>query len=339
MPEQPSTKQPLFSLANIFKLFGIAIKLVIVVMIVVLVGSIVFKDFIIRIAGAQVASSALGAPVHMGYFSWSFMRQKIDIRDLVISQPSGFEEGGFMEVPQITIEYDLGDLLKGNLRMPLVVVDLRQMTVIKSAEGPLNVDAIKALHTDKKDQYQIPMFQIDQLKLNVGRVIYKDQFRKKKPIILVYDINLKNKTFKNINNAPKLITVVMWQALKPTAIHSAGVAAAVTVMGVGFLPGTVIGIVVAKDASVGEFAVSAGKSFEAALRFVKEHGRLISSDKDKGIIEAKVQGVDIRIRVEKVSWFRSRMTVSGRKFMLPKKEFAGGILYQIGELLQNNPRN
>ena len=47
----------------------------------------------------------------------------------------------------------------------------------------------------------------------------------------------------------------------------------------------------------------------------------------KGLLE------DIKIRVEKISWFKTKVTVSARKFMLAKREFAGGVLYQIAEKL------
>jgi hypothetical protein len=223
------------------------------------------------------------------------------------------------------------------MRMPTVVVDLRQMTVIKSAAGPLNVDSLKVIQTDKKEKFDTPAFQIDELKLSIGRVVYKDHFKKKKPQILVYEINMKNKSFRNINNVPKLMTVVVVQALKPTAVHSAGVYAASALLGVGFLPGAVLGIVVAKDDAVGELGVGLGRAFDVTAQFVKEHGRLTRADKLKGTIDGNVQGMDVKIRLEKISWFKTRVTVSARKFMLPKKEFAAGVLYQIGQKL--SPRN
>lgn len=176
----------------------------------------------------------------------------------------------------------------------------------------------------------MPEFQIDELKLNIGKVLFNDHYKKPMPQLLVYDIDLKNKSFKNINNVNKLIAVVLAQALKPTAIQSAGIYAATALAGAAFLPAAVLGVIVATDSSTGEFSVSAAKAFEAALKFVKEKGRLIKADKAKGLIEANIQGVDIKIKVEKISVFKSRMTVAGRKYMLAKKQFAAGILYQIG---------
>ncbi len=319
-PTKPSASGHLF-----WKIFNSAV----IVLVVIVVVTVVFRDVVIRQVAMKAGSSLLGAELKIGGFDWGFFTQKVVIKDLTIEHPPGFEKDSFIDIPRIVVEYDLGALLKGKLRMPLVLIDLREMMVIKNREGKLNVDSIKTIHPDKKETFEIPEFVIDELKLNVGKVVYKDQYKKKIPQVLVYDINIRNRTFKNINNVPKLITIVMVQALKPTAVQNAGVYAAATLMGIGFLPGAVIGIVVAKDSAVGELAVGAGRAFNEAEALIQEKGRLTKSDKAKGTIEGNVQGIDIRIKVEKISWFKSRMTVAGRQYMLPKKEFAAGILYQI----------
>jgi hypothetical protein len=302
-----------------------------IVLAVLVVAAVVLRDVVIKEVAMRAGSAVLGAELKIGGFDWGFFTQKIVVKDLTITHPPGFENDNFIDIPEIVVEYDLGTLLKGQLRMPLVSIDLKEMMVIKNKEGKLNVDGIKAIDNEKKETFQMPAFVIDELKLNVGRVIYKDQYKKKIPQVLVYDINIRNRTFRNINNVPKLITIVMVQALKPTAVKNASVYAAATIMGIGFLPGAVIGIMVAQDGTVGELAVGAGRAFNEAEAFILEKGRLTKADKAKGTIEGNVQGVDIKIKVEKVSWSKSRMTVSGRKYMLPKKEFAAGILYQIAQ--------
>jgi hypothetical protein len=325
MPE-PQRPPHRFSFLKFLGILGI-------IFVVLVTAVFTFKDEIIRRVGEKAGSAFLGARVEMGQFYWNFFSQKIVVKELIVYHPPGFGGGRFIDIPQIVVEYDLGDLLKGNTHMQLVSVDLAELIVIKNQSGVLNVDAIKVLHPEKKEKFEVPQFQIDELKLNVDKVVFKDSYKKPVPKVLVYDLNLKNRTFKNINNASKLVTVVMTQALKPTAIQSVGLYAAATMMGVGFLPGAVLGIVVAKDASTADLAIGAGKAFAAALKFVKEKGRVTKSDKATGTIEGNVQGVDIKIKVEKVGWFKSRMTVAGRRYMMPQKEFAAGILYQIGQRL------
>jgi hypothetical protein len=305
------------------------LKLTAIAVVILFAGIFIFKDVIIKTGGARIASSLLGAHVDIDQFSWDILSQKVVIKGLVVHQPPGFGNGSFIDIPEIVVGYDLVALCKGQIHMPLVALDLREMSVVKDTQGHLNIDAIKVFHPDKKEKLETPAFQIDALRLNIGKVIYKDSFKKPVPQILVYDVHLKDKTFKNINNFPKLVTVVMMQALKPTAIQSAGLYAAATIMGIGFLPGAVLGVIVAKDSGTADLSVGAGKAFDAALNFVKTNGRVSKVNKDQGIVDGNIQGNDIKIHVEKLGWFKSRMTVSARKYMLPKKEFAAGILYQI----------
>ena len=76
--------------------------------------------------------------------------------------------------------------------------------------------------------------QLDVMKLNLGKVVFKDYSKGEPPAVSAYNIHVKDKTFKNINSVQKLVTVVLVEAMGPTAIRSAGIYAAATVLGVGF---------------------------------------------------------------------------------------------------------
>ena len=118
---------------------------------------------------------------------------------------------------------------------------------------------------------EVPPFQIDELRLNVGRVIYKNYFKREPlgPEVLVYDVGLKDRTIKNVDSVPKLVTGVIVQAMKQTAIQGAGIYAAAAVMGVGFLPGAVLGVIVAKDDAVAEFSTGFDKIFKVSERLMR----------------------------------------------------------------------
>ena len=294
---------------------------------------LVFKNPIIKASAQGIGSSILGAKLSIGKFSWDVAANKIIVKDITIDHPQGYEKGVFVDIPEVVLQYDAKALSKGVWHMPLVLIDLKEMTVIKNNEGKLNVDALNVLHPEKSAKMVLPPFMIDELKLNVGQVIYKDYFNRTTPNILVYNINFKDKVVKNIDSAPKLVGAVIMQAMKHTAIQSAGMYAAAAVMGVGFLPGVVLGVIVAKDDVIQDFSKGYAQAFDACEQFIKERGQLVKSDRSKGSIEGKLEGTDVKIKVEKLSWFKTRITVSARKFMMPKREFAGGVLYQIGKKL------
>ena len=292
-----------------------------------------FKDSIIKTSAEQIGSSVLGARLNISKFSWNIAASKIIVKDITIGNPPGFEKSKFVDIPEIVVQYDPKALSKGIWHMPLALIDLKEMTVVKNDEGQLNVDALKVLHPEKNAKIAAPPFMIDELKLNVGKVIYKDYFKKATPEILVYNVNFKDRVLKNIDSVPKLVGGIIMQAVKRTAIQGAGMYAAAAVMGVGFLPGAVLGVVVAKDDAIQDFPKGYGQVFDACLKFIKDRGQLVKSDKDKGFIEGKIEGTDVKVKFEKLSWFKTRVTISARKFMLPRREFAGGLLYQIGQRL------
>lgn len=300
----------------------------------------VLKDPIIKVVAERTGSSALGAKLVIGNFSWNMITSVIRIKDIKVDHPPGFEAGMFVHIPEVVVSYDPKALMGGNWHMPLVSLDLKEMFVIKNAEGKLNVDALKMLHPpDEKETAETqtaaapPAFMIDELKLNVGQVIYKDYFKKPTPNILVYHINFKNRIIKNIDSVPKLVGGIIVQAVKKTALQGAGIYAAAAVMGAGFLPGAVLGVVVAKDDAVDDFPKRYGQMFDACMKFIKERGTVVKFDEGKGTIEGKVDGVSVKVKLEKISWNKTRVIISARKLMLPKREFAGGLLYQIGQTL------
>ena len=131
-----------------------------------------------------------------------------------------------------------------------------------------------------------------------------------------------------------MITLILVQAMAPTAIQSAGMYAAATVLGVGFLPAGIIGAIVAKDDSRAEFSQSLDKTFDTTINVLKEMGEVKSADKASHVIRGKVSGADITVKVEKGEGRKTKVTVLARQFMLAKSEIAGGIIYRLKEKLK-----
>ncbi|MCB9747523.1 MAG: hypothetical protein H6755_03850 [Candidatus Omnitrophica bacterium] len=189
---------------------------------------------------------------------------------------------------------------------------------------------------DKKSSKKplLPPLQIDELRLNVEQVVYKDYSKGENPTILVYDVDLKNKEFKNINSISKLVTIVLINAMGPTAIRSAGIYAAGALMGVGFLPAGVFGVIVGKDNATAEFDMKYRKVFKEVERIFQEIGSIKKIDHERKAISAKINGYDVKVWFEEVSSKKTKLNVTARKYLMPKSKVAGGILYQITERLK-----
>jgi hypothetical protein len=283
----------------------------------------------------DVSTQVIGARVTMGSFSLNILTHKIRITDLQIYNEQGFPAKVFFKAPEILVDADLFEVMKGKLHFPLVVFRLDKMIVFKNAQGKLNVNELKIVQQKlhEKTKGPMPNFKIDELRLNIEQVVVEDD-SKTPPLIEAYDLNLKDKTFRNINGVPKLVGLIMFEALKPTAIQSAGLYAATTLLGIGFLPGLAIGVAVAKDDAVGEFSNSEARVYQQSLQLVKRLGKIKRTDANAGQIFAKVYDCDITIETQNQGWNRSRIIIKARKYLLAKPEIAAGLVYQLKEELR-----
>ncbi len=305
----------------------------------VIVGLILFRNVLIKNAVTIGASQVMGAKVTLDSFKMGIFKQSVRIKGFKIYNPKGFPKEILIDIPEVSVDYSLPDLLGGKIHLPLLVVNLKEMSVVKNKEGLLNVNALKVAQKDdeapkedkkekkksKKKSKPLKM-QIDEMKLVVGQVVYKD-FTKGDPKIEVTDVGI-DKTFKNISSAQELASIVMVQAMGATAIQGVKVYAAAALLGPAGIAGAVL---VGKDDSVETYNVSYDKAFSVALEVIE--GKTKSQDSSKGEIKAKVDGADVTIKVVSLEENKTEVTVSARKYMLPKPKIASGVLYQITEKL------
>lgn len=314
------------------------IKVVAAVIVVVFILGIV-KDQIVRSTVMVGASAVLGAPVKVDQFSVGVLRHSVRIKGFKIYNPEGFPADILLDMAEVSVDYNLGALLQGKLHLPLAVIDLQEMVIVKNKDGKLNVDALKVAQKQEtpaedekasKPTQEMPM-QIDMLTLNIGKVVFKDYSKGDQPVIEVFDVNLKDKTFKDIKSAQQFALLIMVEAMKPTAIKSAGMYAAATILGVGFLPAGVAGALLGKDHATAEFSVGVSKLYDVAAQALKTAGQVTLQNKAQGILKGKIDGCDINITIEQKTGGKTALTISARKYMLPKQEIAQGLLYQIQE--------
>jgi uncharacterized protein involved in outer membrane biogenesis len=319
------------------------ILIIIGLIIVVLVGFSVVRDQLIKAGISFVGSSVLGARVEVGGFSLGVMTQSAKIRDFRIYNPKGFPQGILLDMPKISVDLDLLSMLKGKLHVRNAVVDLKEVDIVTNQDGILNVDALKVTQQEKgqdktektkeaKPAKVMPL-QIDTLTLSIGSVLVKDYSKGAEPSIEAYEVGIKDKTYKNITSVQQFMILVLTEAMKPTAIRSAGIYGAATILGVAFLPAGVAGVLTAKDYSQFDFNTSVDKAYNISLDVLKQMGTIKSEDKTAGVIKGKIDKNDITIKIEKKEKV-TQVTVSARKFMLPQAQVAGGVMYKISEKLK-----
>ena len=311
-----------------------------VIILVILIGLGIVKDQIIKVAVQAGASRVLGTNVSVGGLSSGILRQSMRVRAFKIGNPPGFPQGTMLDVTEAGVDYDLSALLSGKLHFPLVILNLNEMVVVKNPAGVLNVDALKvaekkeAAPAGKPEKPSKPLsLKIDVLRLNVNRVVFKDYTQGEEPLVQVFDVNLKDKTYKDIQSAQQLAALIMVEAMKPTAIKGAKIYGVATVLGAGFLPVGIAGALLGKDSAQAEFGAPFDQVYQTALEVIGKNGTLSSESKTDGVIKADVSGHNVTVKITKNDQGKTEIVIAARKFLIPRPEVAQGILYQIQEKL------
>jgi len=318
---------------------------ILVIIAVIFAGVIFLKNQIIKNVMTSVVSSVVGAPLKIKEFSLGLLSQKVSIKGLKLLNPQGFPEGTLIDIEEITVAYDLPALMKKQLHLPLIVVDLNEMVLIKNKQGQLNVDALKVstskdykekqteVKKKKEEKSEMMPLHIELLKLNIGKVVYKDFSAGDQPVVKVYDVGFKDKEFKDIRSIEEFATTIMVTAMGSTAVQGAKIYGAMTVLGAGFLPVGAAALLISDDDAAEIFKGKYEDVYVKSLNVIKQIGKLKKEDQIEGRIKAKVDGCDLTIEIKKHKEEGIQVKVSARKFMIPKPKIAGGVLHQISENL------
>ncbi len=304
--------------------------IVIGIIVIFLVCITILKNLIIKSVVTKVASGVIGAPVHIDSFSLNILSSTIYMSGFKIFNPSGFPEGILVSCPKIKIIYDRATLFKQKRHFLLVEIELKEMGLTKNKEGKLNVDSLKIVQQSKSSEF-IPM-QIDLLTLSIGKIVYKDYTVSTEPSVRVYDVN-KQKSYKGIPSAEQLALLVLTEPMKDAAIKSAEIYGVAIVSGVAVLPVAVVAMFIGKDSVQGISDASFEHVYEVSLEVVGRMGKITKQDAPNGVIKANINGAWVSLQLRKKEDNKTEITISARKYMFPKPEIAGGVLYQISDKL------
>jgi uncharacterized protein involved in outer membrane biogenesis len=320
-------------------------KKLLVILGIILIAFIVLaviKDAILGSVISAVASNVTGAPVHIDAFALGIFKQSVKIQGLRMGNPPGFSNAQLIDLPKVEVACDLFALLKGRLHLPLVEVDLKEITLEKNKEGKLNVDSLKVVQDAKAPAKEgaktkaaakaLPM-QIDVLNISMGKIVMKDYGQGREPAMQVFDINLK-KSYKNITSAQQLAALLLSEPMKQAGIKGAAIYGAAMLTGVGIIPVAVVSAFGGKDSIQQQLDANVSKVYGVALAVLKRIGKVSKEDNQAYTILAEVNGVSVSVKLKESSAQSAQVTISARKFMLPKPEVANGVLYQIQEELK-----
>jgi hypothetical protein len=183
-----------------------------------------------------------------------------------------------------------------------------------------------------KSSSPIPM-QIDLLTLSIGKIVYKDYTAGTEPSVRAFDVN-RHKSYKGIPTAQQLALLVLAEPMKAAAIKNAQIYGAAMLTGVAALPIAVAATFIGKDYVQQTIDAGFEHVHEISLEVVKRMGRITKDDALGGVIKANINGAMVALILRTGTDNKTEITISARKYMLPKLDIAGGVLYQILDRLQ-----
>ncbi len=296
-----------------------------------LLGIAIFKNLIIKAVVTTSVSGITGAPVHMDSFLLNILSSTIQVSGFKMYNPSGFPEGILVSCPKIKVIYDRATLFKKKRRFLLVEIEIKELDLTKNKEGKLNVDSLKIARQPKSSP-STPM-QVDLLTLSIGKIVYKDYTLGTEPRVRVREVN-KYKSYKGIPTAQQLALLVLTEPMKAAAIKNAEIYGVSLLAGVAILPVGVVATFIGKDSVQQIIDAGFEYAYEISLEAVKRMGRVTKDDALNGAIKANINGAMVALQLRKKADKKTEITISARKYMLPKPDVAGGVLYQIVDKLQ-----
>ncbi len=298
-------------------------------------GVLIFeRKQIVKAAVTIGATNILGAPVRMDSVSLSESGASFSMEGFRVYNPGGFKKGVLADIPVIDAEYDGSDVLSENvLRLKKLKIKVKTLLVIRNKEGVLNVDELRIV----KDVMHTKMH-IDTLILTADKVVYKDYTKGEAPTVEGFDINIKQKVYKDITTAEQLGRKILSEILAKTTIKDAAVLGAAAIAGLALAPPIGLPIAAAiliggNDSVKADFSKSYGDVYNAARDAIKGIGTLKYENKTKGVLSGSVKGGSIKIKMKKMG-NKIHVTVSGRKIVMPRPQIASGVLFEMSRKLE-----
>lgn len=179
-----------------------------------------------RIALEKLVSSMVGLRTLIDEFDIGVINSDIEIEDLFIFNPKNFKDRRIIDVSRIYIDFDFPALFKKQIHFKKLELDLKEFTVVRLADGDLNLQHIKVIKKGKLNPLDIetiievgPDFHFDVVDLKIGTVVFIDYSKKAKGKRKEYRLNL-HQRMKNVDSIESLYRIILTQTIVKTSLNN-----------------------------------------------------------------------------------------------------------------------
>jgi hypothetical protein len=206
-------------------------KLGIIVAVIVVVFALLFlfKNILIKAAVEGGTKKATGLELTIEDMDVGLLASKVDITDMRLLNPPGFPDKVMIDIPKLLVDVELASFFKGGAHVETIVLDLKELMVVRNKDRNLNLSALKSVSEKQqkgkkpveeekaKKEKKAPQVVIDTLVLKIGKVTYKDYSWGTKPLTKTFNIGI-NEVYRDITDPKKLVNLIIVRALQKTNI-------------------------------------------------------------------------------------------------------------------------
>jgi uncharacterized protein involved in outer membrane biogenesis len=176
------------------------------------------RNFIARESVEIGAKKMTGFPLTIGTLQLSPFGGKVDAHDLKLTNPDEFPDKTFVDMPQLYIDLRLGSILSGAPHVNDMIINIKQVTVVKNAKGETNARKLKAVVSSGKSSSK---YYVDKLQVHIGTVSIKDYSHPK--------MTERNKTldidatYRNISDSTDITRLVLLTVMSQVRLPDIGI--------------------------------------------------------------------------------------------------------------------
>jgi hypothetical protein len=188
-----------------------------VVIIAIIIGGLIMaRNIIVKAAIVKGIKAATGLSVDIKDINIGLASPGILVSGLKIYNPEGFTDNLLADIPELSVNLDLPGLFTGRVHLRKLLIDIKELDVIMSENGKLNVNSL-ALLMPKPGGGKPPEVKIDELQLKIGKVSSKGYL----PLVggMAQELNVGiDETFHNVTDPSKVAGEVVKKILNRVGI-------------------------------------------------------------------------------------------------------------------------
>lgn len=204
----------------------IAIIIILILLGVILARFYAARDTILKGLAERRIEHITGLNAVLGEVKTGIKNTDIAIKGTLIYNPKGFKDPIMLDMPYLYVDYNLLAIIKGNIHINSMKIDIKEFSIIRNHDGTLNLDTLKPIQgipgqsdAQKPAKRGLLAFKIDELDLKIDTVYYKDYSSALMPYIRQYSLNM-HESFSDITNTDAIIQLIVLNAVKGSGLSS-----------------------------------------------------------------------------------------------------------------------